>query len=309
MNPTRRFASPRICLIAALVAASLALASCAPAPKTLSPREFEVQWHDLLAQRSYPAAEKLIKGRERQLPNDPEALIARANLYFRQATGPGAGFGAGGRAGAAAGDSAGLDTVLAQRAIDTLRDGIKRFPNRLDIRMGLAFVCRQLGMRSAEVQLIGELIAYARDHGDSLRWSYGEPLPMPARKYVPQLLHESVRYYTDRGAPGDDQVMMAIAQMVMQAYPESPLAPNDVGYWFANHNQWARSLEFLERAERADSTDALVLYNLGWANEQLRRRDPAIHYYRRSLSLGTAGSNADIARSASGRLAALGATP
>jgi tetratricopeptide (TPR) repeat protein len=203
----------------------------------------------------------------------------------------------------------GLDTVLAQRALDTLRDGIHRHPERLDMRMGLAYLCQQLGMRIAEVQVVQETIGYSLQHGDALRWSYGEPLPLPANQYVPQVLHDYVRYYADRGAPGDDRAMMALAQLIMQAYPNSPYVPNDVAYWYATQNQWERSLDFLKLAERADSTDALVLYNLGWAHEQLKRRAPAVRYYRRALAVGTAGRKADIVQSASQRLAALGETP
>ena len=297
MNSTCRFDVPPLRLALALAAAAVALAACAPAPKTLSPRVFEARWHELVAQRNYPAAAQLIGQRERQLPNAPEAMIARANLCFRQATAP------------AAGKSVGLDTLLAQRAIDTLHDGVKRFPDRLDVRMGLAFLCQQLGMATAQLQAIDETIAYARDHGESLRWSYGDPLPEPARDYVPQLLRDYVRFYADRGAPGDDQMMMAIAGRVMRSYPATPYVANDVANWFGAHNQWERSLEFLHSAERADSTDGLVLFNLGWANEHLRRRDPAIHYYRRALSVSTAGGQSELAQSATERLTALGVTP
>jgi len=96
--------------------------------------------------------------------------------------------------------------------------------------------------------------------------------------------------------------------MVMQAYPKSPYAPNDVAFWYAQRQQWDRSLEFLRIAERADSTDALVLYNLGWANEHLHRRDPALRWYRRALLVADAGQNGEILQSARERLTALGAS-
>lgn len=311
MNSSRRFASSPVFATVAFIAAACAIASCAPSkvPAALSPRDFESRWHGLLAQRDYAGAQELIDQRDQQLPGDPEVDIARANLYFRQATGPAAGFAVGGRKGAAAGDSMGLDTLLAQRSLDTLRDGIHRHPERLDMRLGLAYLCQQLGMRIAEVQVVEETVAYTSAHGDSLLWSYGEPLPQPADQFVPQVLHDDVHYYVTRGAPGDDRVMMALAQVVMRAYPKSAYIPNDLAYWYGTRHEWERSLQFLQQAERADSTDALVLYNLGWAHEQLRRRDPAVRYYRRAIAVGTAGRKADIVQSASQRLAVLGVTP
>lgn len=308
MIPTRSPLRTHARVLTVAVAA-WALASCHPAPRTQSPRDFEAQWHELLGQRNYAAAQKLIDQRENKIPDDPEVAIARANLYFRQATGPAARFAASGRQKGAAGDSLGLDTLLVRRALDTLRDGIHRHPGRLDMRMGLAFLCRQLGLRIAEVEIVNEIVTYARAHPESLRWSYGEPLPLPAEEFVPQSLHEYVRYYADRGAPGDDRAMLTLAQIIMSAYPRSPYVPNDVAFFYGARGDWKTSLEFLERAEHADSTDALVLYNLGWAHEQLKQRDAALHYYRRALVTGTAGRKSDVAESASQRLAVLGAKP
>jgi tetratricopeptide (TPR) repeat protein len=208
-----------------------------------------------------------------------------------------------------AGDSAGIDTLLARRALDALSDGIARNPERLDIRLGLAFLCQQLGMPMAEVQVVQGAVAYARQHPDALRWSYGEPLALPAEQYVPQSLHDYVRFYADRGAPGDEGPMLALAHLVMETYPNSPHVPNDVAFFYGQRNDWKTSLEYLKHAERADSSDALVLYNLGWAHEQLKQRAPALRYYRRAAAAGAAGRKSDIASSASQRLAALGAAP
>ena len=307
MIPTRPRVPPRV-RVPAIAALAWALVSCHPAPAQ-SPRDFETQWHELLAARDYAAAQRLIDRRAMQLPDDPEVAIARANLYFRQSTGPGAGFGATGLRSRTPGDSTGLDTLLARRALDTLRDGITRHPNRLDMRLGLAYLCQQLGMRIQEVQIVGETIEYARQHPDSLLWSYGEPLQVPVAEFLPRSLHDLVRYYADRGAPGDDRAMMVLAELVMEGYPNSPYVPNDVAFYYGAHGDWKTSLRFLERAERADSTDALVLYNLGWAHEQLKQRDAALRYYRRALATGTAGRKDDIVTSASQRLDALGEKP
>ena len=301
-------AAAMACRVLVAVAAALTIGSCQRAPATQSARDFEAQWHELMTQRNYTSAQKLIDQREKQLPGDPEVAIARANLYFRQATGPAGRFAPGGKPSATT-DAAGLDTLQARHALDTLRDGIARHPERLDMRLGLAFLCQQLGLRLAEVQIFSETVAYALEHPGGLRWSYGDPLPLPADQFVPQSLHDYVRFYADRGGPGDEQSMMAIGQIVMQAYPHSAYVPNDLAYYYGQRRDWKTSLEYLKVAERADSTDALVLYNLGWTHEQLKHHDPALHYYRRALTTSVAGNQRDLAESARQRLVALGSTP
>ena len=73
-------------LLVAVLAVVVVLSACQPAPSALAPQDFETQWHDLIGQRNYTAAQKLIDQREKQHPGDAEVSIARANLYFRQAT-------------------------------------------------------------------------------------------------------------------------------------------------------------------------------------------------------------------------------
>ena len=292
-------------LVLAALAGAVVLSACQRGPSSSTPQVFETQWHDLLKQRDYAGAQKLIDQREKQLPGDAEVSIARANLYFRRATGQAKGFTTGG----GAADSATIDTLLVRRALDVLADGIRKHPERFDMRLGLAYLFQQVGLRVPEVELVRQTISFAKEYPDSLRWNYGAPLPRPAEDYVPQMLHDYVRYYIDRGAPGDDQAVFALAQPIMQAYPHSTYVPNDVAFMYASRNQWEQSLEFLRAAERADSTDALVLFNLGWANEKLKRRDPALHYYRRAIATSRAGGNSDIDQSSRQRLVALGERP
>jgi len=288
--------------LAALLTCCVVLASCQPRVQSTDPREFETRWHDLLQRRDYAATEQLIAAREKAIPDDPEATIARANLFYRRATAGAKPLGKG------ADSTATLDTLLARRALDTLRDGIAKHPDRLDIRLGLAYLCQQLGLRPAEVEVVGGTIDYAKAHPTELRWNYGEPLQAPADKFVPQVLRDYVRYYVDRGAPGDDEAMFALARLIMAAYPNSAFVPNDVAFWYAQHGDWQRSLEYLQVAAHADSSDALVLYNVGWANERLKRREPALRWYRRALLVAAAGQQGEIVQSSRERLAALGAS-
>ena len=305
-SPLRTFfALPWVAVLAAVVC----LSACQPASRLLSPQDFETQWHDLVAQRNYTAAQKLIDQREKQKPGDAEVSIARANLYFRQATSAAAGLSGSGRGAGSAGDSAKFDTLLVRRALDELSQGIARHPERFDMRLGLAYLFQQVGLRVPQAELIRETVAYTKAHPDSLRWTYGDPLPARAEAYVPQMLHDYVRFYVDRAAPGDGQAVFALGETIMQAYPHSPYVPNDIAYWFGQQGDWGKSLQYLMAAERADSTDALVLYNLGWANEQLKREAPATHYYRRALVVGAAGGKTDISQSAQQRLTAMGQHP
>ncbi len=299
LRPRVRRLGLRACLPLAVL-----VAGCARQAADRTPREFENQWHALLARRQFAQAERLIQNREKRHPDDPEVFVARGNLYFRMARGvphlaptPGA-------SGTAADSGAvATDTLLARRAVETLADAVRRFPNRLDIRFGLAYVEQELGQTDAEVAVLRDAVAYAREHPADLRWSYGEPLPGPPERYVPSTLHDYVTYYMDH--PGHDATMLAIANLAGEAYPHWPYALNDIAYYYGARGDWTQCLAYLGRAYRADSTDALVLYNLGWAYENTGRRAQALHWYQRSLIASQAGSVPEIAKDTEGRIAVL----
>jgi len=283
---------------------------CHSTPKVDTPQDFEAKLHPLVTAHEYAAAETLIDRRERALPGDAEVYVSRGNLYFQMAFGPMANAAAG-LPGAAPTDSAGNphrapDTLLVRRAMESVRDGIARHPERLDMRFGLAYLLQQLGDPESEFAVLSNAVAYAKQHPDSLRWTYGEPLPSPPDEYVPQVLHDYVRFYLERDLPGDDLPMLAIARLSAEAYPRNNKSTNDVAFYYGTRGEWQRSLEFLRRAEQADSSDALVLYNLGWAHENLGHKSLAVRYYTRAVAAGEAGRMTDVAQSARGRLDQLG---
>ena len=300
---------PRVPIGAAVAGACLALA-CQKAPRVLSPQDFEARLREQVAQRSFAAAESLLAERERRHPGDAEVYVGRGNLYFLMAH-----RGVSSAASVLPGtstpqDSAGSaaatpDTQLVRRAIDVIREGIRRHPERLDIRFGLAFIHQQIGDPAGEIAALREAVDYAREHAAELRWLYGEPLPSPPDRYIPTALRDYVRFYSDRGAPGDEGPMLEIARLSAEAYPKSPQSANDVALYYGNHGDWKRSLEFLEQAEQADSTNPLVLYNLGWAHENLGHRSRALRYYTRATTAGDAGGKQDVAQSARDGLARL----
>src|SRR5262249_33642702 len=123
-------------LVACLPLVAL-VAGCGRQAADMPPREFEDQWHALLARRQFAQAERLIQNREKRHPGDPGVFVARGTLYFRMARGV---RGLSPTRGGAPGDSGAVatDTVLARRAVETLAEAVRRFPSRLDIRFGLA---------------------------------------------------------------------------------------------------------------------------------------------------------------------------
>lgn len=285
---------------AVIVLALLLVAACQNATTsrttmtTASAREFETQWHGLIASGRFAAAESLIDARDRQAPGDAEVYVARGNLYYqesrrRSAPGPG---------GAVDSNAVRAASALTERAVSTLKEGVARQPHRMDIRFGLAFVLQELRRPDEELEVLREAVAYAKAHPDELLWSYGEPLPEPPSSYIPETLHQDVEFYLMRGEPGDDRKAMEIATLSADAYPMSTAALNDIAFVYGVRHEWAKGLEVLKRAEAIDSTSAALLLNMGYTYQNLGKRSVAQRYYERSLTSATAQGDDQIAQQA-----------
>ena len=149
-------------------------------------------------------------------PNDPDAWITSANYYFNESLGPSistepAKKGDYGLTDKKTGKKTGSISFkpnvakTSRSATDLLAEATTKFPDRLDIWCGLAFIYQESGDFDNEVATLKKMIAYTKGHPTGLKWLKGEPIEEPEDKYVPEKLHSYGLYYEKKENPEDDK--------------------------------------------------------------------------------------------------------
>jgi tetratricopeptide (TPR) repeat protein len=260
-----------MCRTAGLIVVGLVAGSTAVAADGYRQR-FEA----LETKKDNTAAEKLLAEWLAKAPGDPAAYVAGANHYFNRSrdvplvisTAP-AGEGGLTLKSDATGKNAGSinpgepDKALAARAVDLLRQATTRFPDRLDIWFGLAYLQQESRDWDGEVATLRAAVAAAVARPAAMRWEDGAPLPEPAERFIPRSLHEYARFHLERGNAAEPMARAtAIATLASESYPRHPYAFNTLAAIHYAHGDSRGALDYLQKAHDLAPDDMLVLFNL-----------------------------------------------
>src|SRR5205814_265023 len=184
-----------------------------------------------------------------------------------------------------------------KRAAELLQEATTKFPDRLGIWCGLAFIYQESGDFDNELATLKKMVAYAREHPTQLKWE-GEPLKEPADQFIPGKLHEYGLYYEKKGNPEDDKRWFQISTLATEQYPNHVEGFNDAaGYW-VDIGEWQKARESLEKAHQLNPKSVVALIALGQVSVEMKDFAGARKYYEEALKLEPNGQYAQEAKEA-----------
>jgi len=266
---------------------------------------YAARYDRLKDQHAEAQIEPLLTEWREKAPDDPDAWITSANYYFNQRQtnistkkpGP-ADIRLTDKKGKLAGSiSFEQDKSNMTRAADLLQEATTKFPDRLGIWCGLAFIYQETGDFDNQLATLKKMVAYAREHPAQLKWE-GEPLKDPADKFVPEKLHEYGLYYQKKENAEDDKRWFQISTLATQQYPNHAEGFNDAAGYYADLGEWQKAREFLEKAQQIAPKSVGALINLGNVSVKMKDFTSARKYFEEALKLEPNGQYAQEAKEA-----------
>ena len=247
-------------------------------------------------------------------PDDPEYYIAAANFLLSQ----GGGLTVSTKK-AATGDFAVADQKTGQAvgsiapsdpapetyraAVDLLKTGLQKAPQRVDIRLGLATLYKQLEDRKAVLGELAELTVYAKAHHDTLQGNDGGVYPAPVDENLALAINGFARRYFDEDTPENNQIFYDLAKLDADAYPGTVYGHNLLGiYYTVVDVQPKLALESYDRALKIVPTDSYVWMNVGLLNVRQKDKAKAAQAFNKIVELN---NDPDCVKQAKGELAKL----
>jgi tetratricopeptide (TPR) repeat protein len=274
--------------------------------------DYATRYNTLKEQHTDAQIEPLLTEWRAKKPDDPDAWITSANYYFNKGhqlmistTKPKKGdFGlTNAKTGKAAGSiSFEPDQAMTKRAAELLQEATAKFPNRLDIWCGLAFIYQESGNFDSELSTLKSMVAHAHDHPAQLQWLKGEQLTEPPDKFIVEKLHSYGLYYHKKENPEDDKRFLEIARFAAEQFPNHPSAFNDVAGFYSATGDWKKAREWLEKANHVDPKDTVVLVNLGIVCAKIGDLPSARKWYQQAIDLDPSGEYAGEAKEALAKL-------
>jgi tetratricopeptide (TPR) repeat protein len=270
-------------------------------------QDYAARFEQLREEKADAKIEPLLNEWREKRPNDPEAWITSANYYFNQRQAmistkkPQKGDFSltDKKTGKVAGSiSFEQDKGNMKRAADLLQEATMKFPDRLDIWCGLAFIYQESGDFESEMSTLQRMAAYSREHATQLKWLKGEPLNEPADKFVPEKLHGYGLYYEKKENAEDDKRWFRISTLATEQYPSNATAWNDVAGYYADIGEWQKARDSLEKAHQIEPKSTGILINLGNISLQLEDVVAARRFFEEALKLEPNGQYAEEAKDA-----------
>ncbi len=185
---------------------------------------------------------------------------------------------------------------------DLLQEATTKFPDRLDIWCGLAFIYQESGDFDNELATLKKMVAYTKAHPAGLKWLNGEPIEDPEDHYVPEKLHAYGQYYEQKENRQDDKRWFEIASLATQEYPNHAEGFNDSGGYYADLQDWKKAREMFEKARQLDPKSAGPLMNLGSVCLEAKDYPAARKYFEEAIKLDPNGRFAGEAKQALAKL-------
>jgi tetratricopeptide (TPR) repeat protein len=266
----------RLKFLVAVALSVTVIVGSARASAPVVPESYRKRFQELDEKKDHAAAEKLLGEWLARRPDDPAAYVCGANHYFNRSrdvplvisTEPARGSGLS-LTSDSTGKNAGSinpgtpDQALATRAVDLLRQATKRFPDRLDIWFGLAYLQQEGQDWDGELVTLRAAVAQALARPTALVWEEGAPLPAPADSLVPETLHDYAAFHVQkrRGADAEARAI-AIATLATRSYPKHPYAFNLLAAIDHAQGDLRGAVDNSEKAHALAPDDMLVLFNL-----------------------------------------------
>ena len=258
---------------------------------TLNGQDFKSRFGKLSASKDTLGQIALLKEWEQKKPEDAELYVAYYNYYvlksrkeliglqteqqgesslkLQDSTGQIVGFMNG---------IVNYDDELVQKGFDYIDKGIKKFPNRLDMRFGKVYILGEIGDYETFTDEIIKTIEYSDTNKNAWLWTDNKPQP-DAQQFMLSTIQSYVfqLYETNEDKALDD--MRWIAETVLKYYPNHVESLSNLSIVYLVKKDYDKALEQLLKAEKLAPKDYIILNNIAQAFKNKGDKKNAIKYF------------------------------
>ncbi len=267
----------------------------------VSGQTFKKQFNDLVSKKDTLGQQQLLEKWEKTDSSDPELFVAYFNYYVNKAKKEIVKLGQ---------NPKGKDVIqimdqdttkkepvafmygdtyyeptLLSKGFDWISKGIKKHPNRLDMRFGKIYMFGQLEDYEKFTTEIIKTIDYSNENKNKWTWADSKPLDDPKEFMLSSIQnYQNQLYNTENDNLLDN--MKRIAETVLKYYPDHVESLSNISIVFMLQKQYDKALEPLFKAEKINPKDYIVLSNIAQAYKLKGDNKNAIKYYELTLKHG-----------------------
>jgi tetratricopeptide (TPR) repeat protein len=180
------------------------------------------------------------------------------------------------------GNQVNFERAMLQKAIDKINEGIKMYPNRLDMRFGKIYALGQAQEWDGFTSEIVNTIRYSSQNNNEWTWTNNEQKQQGKTFLLSSLQDYQVQLYNT----GDDKLlnnMRTIANEVLKLNPSHIESLSNLSLTYLLTGEYDKALEILFKAEKINPKDPVVLSNIAHGYKSKGDKKKAIDYYEKII--------------------------
>ena len=233
----------------------------------------------------------LISDWERLYPGDAELFSLRANYYFMDAVSDvialSAEKPADGRGYYVMEDSLGntqymysevqTDSIRVGYAKAILADGIAKYPDRIDLRLGKVTLHLKVGENTSAVKEVCSMVEHSVVNDNKWLGTLDEPVETDGVSYM----RDCIQDYLSQLVDAEDLVSAEdMVDACVRFYPKDPVFLSDKGVMRFYAGDLKSALDWYLSAYSVSPGDMLIVNNIAYTYEKLGDKQNALKYYR-----------------------------
>lgn len=172
-----------------------------------------------------------------------------------------------------------------KNGIDKINIGIKKYPNRLDMRFGKIYVFGQIENWEKFTDEIIKTIEYSVTNQNNWTWTNNKKREGGEEFFLSSIQDYQVQLY-DTGKDSLLLNMRKIAQTILDNYPNDVKSLSNLSITYLLLGEFDKGVEPLLKAEKLNPEDFIILANIAHAYKLKGDKDKAIEYYEKTFKYG-----------------------
>lgn len=172
-------------------------------------------------------------------------------------------------------------------ALNYLDEGLKRYPERLDMHLGKIFTLDQVSRYEAGKEALLEVLNLSAELDN--RWLYHDGVPLAdGYNFMIDNIQDWISYYFSLEDEKIYEYITEICQRMIELYPDCVYAYNDLGAVFYYAENYTEALKYFKLAAAYNPEDTIVLNNIAYLAKVTGDRETALEYYKKLQEYGNA---------------------
>jgi tetratricopeptide (TPR) repeat protein len=173
---------------------------------------------------------------------------------------------------------------ILQKGLDKIDQGIKMYPNRLDMRFGKIYVLGQAEDWEIFTNEIVKTIQYSNINNNEWTWTFNEKRENGKEFFLGSIQDYQLNLYETEN---DDLLinMRTIAEEILKIYNDHIESLSNISITYLLTGEYDKGIEVLLKAEKINPNDGVILNNIAHGYVLKGDMDKSIAYYEKVLKL------------------------